>query len=516
MKEGSSSKMKASQTPASKKEIKKPSGKQTPVDPKHDKSSKTKSDNKEKKNDDTKSKPNEQNSATEKQLSENEEAAKKNKETKNEKIKETEHGKTSDAPSLSKVNSKGNSGSQKGEEIEKNKKTGSIEKHGNSESTAGNGNSSKHEQGGNHGKSENTANIGSSSKHETNGTSTHHGNSGYSSKYGNNYGSGYDSGYGYYENKKKVPGIFGFYNNKIYNNCFMNSSLQNLLHCEEFTKLLHSIPDYNLSDKPLAKEVKSLIGQMNRGEDELDASRIKGILSNVEEKYKHNEQQDANEFITIFLNQLLKELKGSSGYSTKNIPNDEKERKAFNKLEERFFLQNKSFLLDLFYGRLRRDYICQNGHLCLVKFNNYNTLILPQPIKSNNIYDLLKLYQEGKSIDDKIFCNTCKKELRYSIETKIYSIPKYFIVCLEKGSSYYDNGIDFHPVLKTKNFMDNPQGEYNLNSLIEYSGNRKSGHYTAKVCQNNEWFSISDSSYGSISESEIYNSAIILFYSRID
>ena len=274
MKEGSSSKMKASQTPASKKEIKKPSGKQTPVDPKHDKSSKTKSDNKEKKNDDTKSKPNEQNSATEKQLSENEEAAKKNKETKNEKIKETEHGKTSDAPSLSKENSKGNSGSQKGEEIEKNKKTGSIEKHGNSESTAGNGNSSKHEQGGNHGKSENTANIGSSSKHETNGTSTHHGNSGYSSKYGNNYGSGYDSGYGYYENKKKVPGIFGFYNNKIYNNCFMNSSLQNLLHCEEFTKLLHSIPDYNLSDKPLAKEVNSLIGQMNRGEDELDASRI--------------------------------------------------------------------------------------------------------------------------------------------------------------------------------------------------------------------------------------------------
>ena len=48
-----------------------------------------------------------------------------------------------------------------------------------------------------------------------------------------------------------------------------------------------------------------------------------------------------------------------------------------------------------------------------------------------------------------------------------------------------------------------------------YSGNRQSGHYTAKVRQDNKWFSISDSYYRKIDESEIlYNqSAIILFYS---
>ena len=64
--------------------------------------------------------------------------------------------------------------------------------------------------------------------------------------------------------------------------------------------------------------------------------------------------------------------------------------------------------------------------------------------------------------------------------------------------------------------MDNPQGNYELNSLIEYSGNRKSGHYTAKVCQDNKWYSISDSYYRSIEESEIYyKSAIILFYKII-
>lgn len=42
---------------------------------------------------------------------------------------------------------------------------------------------------------------------------------------------GYSNSYGYYEYKEKYQGIFGFSNNKLMNNCFMNSSLQNLLHC---------------------------------------------------------------------------------------------------------------------------------------------------------------------------------------------------------------------------------------------------------------------------------------------
>ena len=43
----------------------------------------------------------------------------------------------------------------------------------------------------------------------------------------------------------------------------------------------------------------------------------------------------------------------------------------------------------------------------MVKFNKYNFLILPKPVKSNNIIDLLKLYQVNKPINDKIFCNKC-------------------------------------------------------------------------------------------------------------
>jgi ubiquitin C-terminal hydrolase len=295
----------------------------------------------------------------------------------------------------------------------------------------------------------------------------------------------------------------------------MNSSLQNLLHCERFSDLLHSISDNKLYNKPLSKEVKKLISQMYDGEDELDSTKVKTILSEVEEKYKYNYQNDANEFITIFLNKLLIELKDEGKYETNNIPSDVLEKEAFNKLEDKFFIKNKSLLLNLFYGRLKREYICKNGHTYTIKFNNFNTLILPHPIKSNYIIDLLNLYQEEKLINDTIFCEKCKNQVQYSIKTSIYSIPDYFILCLEKEFIYSSKGLDYPIILNTEKFMEKSCGNYILNSLIEYSGNRKAGHYTAKISQNNKWYYISDGNYKKINDKEVKDSnAIILFYAK--
>ena len=53
-----------------------------------------------------------------------------------------------------------------------------------------------------------------------------------------------------------------------------------------------------------------------------------------------------------------------------------------------------------------------------------------------------------------------------------------------------------------------------MNQYIEYSGNRNKGHYTATVSKDNKWYSISDSYYHQVEESEMLkSSAKILFYS---
>jgi ubiquitin C-terminal hydrolase len=311
--------------------------------------------------------------------------------------------------------------------------------------------------------------------------------------------------------------IFGLKN--LGNTCFMNSSLQCLIHSKNLKKKIKSIHfgEINICEnKKLLKEFYSIL-QNKDNSTIVDPSKLKKVLGEIEEKYKYNEQNDANEFITIFLNQLLVELKGFGKYETKNIPKDPLEKKAFTKLENKFFLKNKSFLLDLFYGRIKRDYICEKGHTCCVKFNNYNTLILPQPTElKNNIVDLLNSYQSEKEIDDTIACPKCEKEMKYKIKTSIYSIPDYFILFLEKEKLYSNSRLNYTQELDCISFMENNNDTYKLNSLISYSGNRLTGHYIAKCRYKDFWYCMNDSFYRKINDSEIVDrNAIILFYEKI-
>ena len=315
--------------------------------------------------------------------------------------------------------------------------------------------------------------------------------------------------------KKRETSVFGIKN--LGNTCFMNSSLQCIFNSKKLIVNIEKIDVNNTNKLRLIKEISLFLQEVEKGETLLDPKMIKDILGETIEKYRYNEQNDANEFIIIFLNQLLKELYGIGKYDPGKIPIDKMELDAFDKLEKKFFIKNKCFLLNLFYGRLKKEYICENGHLCLIKFNNFNTITLPLQKESNELVDLLKFYQGNKKIDDKIFCDICKSEKKYSIKTTIYNIPEYFIICLEKEKLYSSNGIKYPNILETKDFMNiNNNSKYLLKSLVIYFGDKKSGHYTSKCEKNNNWYHISDSSYKIINQNEINDkNAKILFYEKI-
>ena len=313
-----------------------------------------------------------------------------------------------------------------------------------------------------------------------------------------------------YEEIKIKP--FGLYNPR--NNCYLNSSLQSFFHLNIFNSIIKKLK-FNDNCK-LTNEYLKLLNQIELGEEQLDPRGIKKILSEEEEKYKYEYQQDANEFITLFLNEMMKEVKGIGMNYIKEIdsPKDEKIKQVFEKFERRFFGKNQSFLTYLFYGRYKIENFCLNNHLIKVNFQKYNMIDIPSNNINSPIEDLLKKYQEKRIINSQIYCDECGLIEQYYSKTTIYHLPYYIILFLDNPIKKLDNNI-----LEVNKFFEGEKENndiYELISVVGYSGNFKSGHYIAKCkVSKNKWYEFSDSYYHEINSSSIVNDRdVILFFQK--
>ena len=332
--------------------------------------------------------------------------------------------------------------------------------------------------------------------------------------------------------EKNIFGVVGFENNKKKNICFMNSSIQCFLQLKQFRDNILNINNEELNKLELTKEFRNLIIKIENNEINSNLYNMKKILSKVEEKYKTNEQCDANEFITIFLNQMLNELKGIEPLSNNNFPNyikDQKMKKQFERLNKLFINKNNSFLIDLFYGKLIKEIYCINGHRISIKFQIYNIIELPIMEYINNdknnkveLIDLLKEYQKEHNIDEEIECNECGKKVKCYSKTTIFNIPKYLILSLNQNIKFITKQkLNFEEIIHSKDFMNNKYNiddkddYYELISIIEYSGDRTNGHYIAKISDSINWYYISDSYIYEIEKDQLTsNFSYILFYGK--
>ena len=314
------------------------------------------------------------------------------------------------------------------------------------------------------------------------------------------------------ENEDEEIKLFGLYNPR--NNCYLNSSLQSFFHLDRFNSFIKQY-EFNNNCK-LTNEYLNLLNQIELGIKELDPRGIKKILSEEEEKYKYNNQEDANEFISLFLNEMMKEVKGIGIENMEKIdsPKDEMTKLIFEKFERRFFGKNQSFLTDLFYGRYKIDIYCPNNHLIKVNFQRYNMIDIPSNNINSSIEDLLKKYQEKKIINSQIYCNECGLIDKYYSKTTIYSLPYYIILFLDDPIKKLEN-----KNLEVNKFFEGEKKNndiYELISVIGYSGNFKSGHYIAKCkVSKDKWYEFSDSYFHPINNSSIVNDRdVILFYQK--
>lgn len=308
-------------------------------------------------------------------------------------------------------------------------------------------------------------------------------------------------------------------NSNLYNTCYINSSIQCLFRLDKFiNKIL------NCSGGKLVEATKNLIKDMKNKCNILSVSAIKEAMIQFDEKYNSINPEDANEFISDYLDGLFQETLIKDNNINNEIKINKNWDENFFHFLNKFYKNGKSFISDLFYGILRTENKCQTCNYSFwIKYHSFNILDLPLNNLQNekNIIEMEEIITNFISKKEvlSITCKKCKENI--FTKTEFYKLPNYLILYLERnGTNYIKNNINILESIDFNYFLEKNEPNnicYNIKGIIYYSflENNKT-HYSSSCLIENKWYYFDDNNY-EISEKmfEYENDyPIILFYEK--
>ena len=272
------------------------------------------------------------------------------------------------------------------------------------------------------------------------------------------------------------------------NTCYMNSSIACLSNCTELTTFFLSKEfkkNKNTSNKnglngKLADEWYSLLKDYwKTDKDTGNPKNIKNLIAKKDKKFEGDEQQDANEFIIIFLEILGEDLnmvKKKKYEQMQEQQEEESDIQCAQRFWEFHYSRNNSIITDLFCG-LNKSIItcpiCKYKSITYIPFNSLNLLIPNrkklQRIRAENyskidisiwyitLYSLTKSYR----INIRINKQSSYKDLINQIKEKINDFPfdiseTEFDVLSVKNKTV-DKILDINSQINFKTFNDSVQ-----------------------------------------------------------
>jgi ubiquitin carboxyl-terminal hydrolase 36/42 len=271
--------------------------------------------------------------------------------------------------------------------------------------------------------------------------------------------------------------------NNLGNTCYMNSALQMLFANIDLCKLI--IRYQNRSDE-LSKISDFIKFYHDPSRDTINPAIIKSIVANKKDTFLGYRQQDAEEFLTYFLELLNSNIKDNYVDKLYNIKIKQtvkcKVMKCLNKSESIF--DHTKLVLD----------VEDNDSLdeCYRKFKMSDRL-------------------EG---DEMYYCEKCQKKRIASKRYEVEEWPKHLIVMLRRFT--HKNGrLD-----KNTKSIDIPfewRKGYKLVGGIHHSGSLNGGHYVYFGKYNDNWYLFNDCSVTQLHSSSLdnfKNNSYIYYYIR--
>ena len=243
-------------------------------------------------------------------------------------------------------------------------------------------------------------------------------------------------------------GICGSIN--LGNTCFMNSSIACLSNCtelttffltKEFRKFKNTSNKNGLNGK-LAEEWYSLLKDYwKTNKTHGNPKNIKNLVAKKDKKFEGYEQQDANEFIVIFLEILSEDLnlvKKKEYYEMEEQQKEEDDIQCAARFWEFHYSRNNSIIMDLFCGINKSTItcpVCKFKSITYIPFTSLS-LLIPNNKKLRKIQYLkfsqvdisiwyIPLFSIAKTyrINIRINKNSTYKDIINKIKEKIENFP---------------------------------------------------------------------------------------------
>ena len=330
--------------------------------------------------------------------------------------------------------------------------------------------------------------------------------------------------------------------NNLGSTCYMNSALQNIIHCRKFLEKLilykNSLSNNNSISSSFLNLCYSLI-QKKYSIEESYMSHTYSLSSFSPSSFKNifclkhidyiRGQHDSIEFLRTLLDDISKEININKNISAyKELTTKGKTKQEQNKEYHEFFISREnSIIINLFYTQIINIFKCNCG------FESYSCqklldipLLLPMKSRETDLLSLIKDYLKEEIIEWSDECENCKnKNMKHQKTIKFSILNDILILSLQRFDPFLSMKssirVSFEDILDLKDFCDEDlyklNTRYKLYGTINHIGNINYGHYYSYIKINDMWYEFNDSIVKKINYMEYNSSSVcVLFYQKME